>query len=142
MGLARARKRQGLHDDPNQLILPLFVELDFDEKRAEKAAPLVIEEIRDQQPDYDEWTEQELINLHFNLLEQSLEQALNPRSGSFARKDVVDWIERKKVPRVKESAFSFSICCELAGYNPDDLRDSFIEEMKFRKLDPYNRNHD
>jgi hypothetical protein len=136
MGMAR-RKKYGLHEDPNQLILPLFVELDFDEKRQEDVAPSVIEEIRHEQPDYDDWTEEELINLHMHLLEQSLEQGLNPRAGRFARMDVVDWIERRRVPMRKDPAFSFSICCQLAGYDPDELRDTFIEEMKFRGLYPY-----
>jgi len=70
-------------------------------------------------------------------LEQSLEQALNPRGGRFGRMDVCDWIERMKKPGAKHPAFSFSICCQLAGYDPDELRDYFVEEMKFRGLYPY-----
>lgn len=131
------RKRYGLHDDPNQMILPLFVALDFDESRKEAVAPSVIEDIRHEQPDYDDWSEDELVNLHINLLEQSLTQALSPRSGRLARMDVVDWISRITKRGTKEPPFSFAVCCRLSGYDPDELRDTFLEEIKFRGIDPY-----
>lgn len=131
------RKRYGLHDDPNQMILPLFVALDFDESRKEAVAPSVIEDIRHEQPDYDDWSEDELVNLHINLLEQSLTQALSPRSGRLARMDVVDWISRITKRGTKEPPFSFAVCCRLSCYDPDELRDTFLEEIKFRGIDPY-----
>ena len=134
--MAKRQRRLGLHTDPNQFILPLFIALEFNEKLIESVASSVIEEIRHEQPNYDEWSEAELINLHVNLLEQSLVQAFNPRSGKSARKDVVDWISRLKEPGKKNAPFSFPTCCQLAGYNPDDLRDNFHEEMKFRGIWP------
>lgn len=86
--------------------------------------------------DEEEWTQEEVVALHLHLLEQSLSQALNPRSSRSLRLEVLRWVDRTTPYQMKSPAFSFDKCCQLAAYDSDELRDHLHDEMRFRGIHP------
>lgn len=84
----------------------------------------------------EDWTEDELIGLHQYLLEQSMTQALNPRSSKDTRLDVLSWVDVVTPYLSKPAPFSFDACCQFSGYDPEELRDHLHDEMKFRRIHP------
>jgi hypothetical protein len=85
----------------------------------------------------EDWTEDELVQLHQYLLEQSMIQALNPRSSKSTRLDVLDWVDQITPYLQKPAPFSFDACCQFSGYDPEELREHLHDEMKFRGIHPH-----
>jgi hypothetical protein len=135
MGLAK-RRDPGIFDDPRQMLLPLLIDLDFNEEVLQNADPALVEGVRQDQPQLDEWTDDELVQLHQVLLEQSMIQALNPRSSKATRLEVLDWVDQVTPYKEKAKALSFDACCQFSGYDPEELREQLHGEMKFRGIHP------
>lgn len=135
MGLAK-RRETGLFEDPRQMLLPLLIDLDFNEKVLHGADPALVEDVRQDQPQLEEWTDDELVQMHQFLLEQSMIQALNPRSSKATRLEVLEWVDKVTPYKGKADALSFDACCQFSGYDPEELREQLHEEMKFRRIHP------
>jgi len=135
MGMGK-RRDQGLFEDPRQLLLPLLIELDLVGGDQQEPDPAVIEGVRQDQPQLDEWTDEDLVQLHQVLLDQSMIQALNPRSSRATRLEVLDWVDQVTPYKQKAAAFSFDACCAFSGYDPEELREQLHGEMKFRGIHP------
>lgn len=135
MGLAK-RRETGLFEDPRQMLLPLLIDLDFNVEVLHSADPALVEGVRQDQPQLEEWTDDELVQLHQFLLEQSMVQALNPRSSKATRLEVLDWVDQVTPYKGQAGAFSFDACCQFSGYDPEELREHLHDEMKFRRIHP------
>lgn len=123
--------------DPQQMLLPLLVEIGLNEEVGQqKTDPVLIEGLRQDQPQLDEWTDEELVQLHQFLLEQSLTQALNPRSSKATREEVLDWVDQVTPYKQEPAAFSFDACCRFSGYDSEELREELHNEMRFRRIHP------
>lgn len=132
-----------MFDDPRQLILPLLIELEDQPSpkvsavSVVKAAPLAgpVTEVMTS-ADVEAWTDEELEHLHEFLLEQSLEQALNPRSSLSTRIDVLSWADEVTPYKKPMRAFSFDACCYLSGYSSENMREYLHCEMRERGIHP------
>lgn len=133
---AISRRKKDLLADPYQMLLPLLIEVEFSADRQLSSTPEVIEGVRKNQPDLEEWSDEEVVNLHHVLLEQSMIQALNPRSSVDTRLDVLEWVNQVTPYKKKSPAFSFDACCKLSGYDPEELRETLHGEMKYRGIHP------
>lgn len=132
-----------LFEDPRQMILPLLIELE-NQSPANEPAVTVVKTTPAAEPvteamssaDIDQWTDEELEHLHEFLLEQSLEQALNPRSSVSTRVDVLSWVDEVTPYKKPMRAFSFDACCSLSGYSSENMREFLHCEMKERGIHP------
>lgn len=88
---------------PDQLQLPLFV----------ATAGADAEELL-------EWSEAEVASLREAILMDALRTILGFRGRSMWREEAWEWIEDDRV-----HPFSFRVCAETVGVDPDDLRVSF-----------------
>lgn len=92
----------------------------------------------EQEPDEAiEWTVEEIIDLHANLLEMSL-KVLAARGNAHEKLDVLHWIyendyvgevekntpygKRKFIVTNRDVPFSFAFCCRLEGHDPESYR--------------------
>lgn len=135
------RKENRFFDHPDQMLLPLLIELEFFGSTQQETDPAVIEGVRKDQPQLDEWTDDDLVQLHQFLLEQSMVQALNPRSSAETRSEVLHWVDQVTPYRQKSDAFSFDACCKFSGFDPEEMREQLHSEMKFRGIHPKLRNN-
>lgn len=135
----KIQRRKTFLDDENQLLLPLFIEMNFDKQEIEQEIPIVLDDIREEKPDLYDWTDDDIVNLHKHLFEQSLEQALNPRSSKQTRLDVLGWVDRVSPRKGKPEGFSFDACCKILGYDSEELREELHSEMKFRGIHPIHK---
>lgn len=131
------RRKGDLLSDPYQMLLPLLIEIEYSAEKQSNSSPDVIEGVRKNQPDLEQWTDEEVVHLHHVLLEQSMIQALNPRSSADTRIDVLEWVDQITPFKKKSPAFSFDACCKLSGYDPEELRDTLHGEMKYRGIHPH-----
>lgn len=88
---------------PGQLELPLFV----------ATAGADVEKLL-------EWSEAEIASLREAILMDALRTILGFRGRSVWREEAWEWIEDGRV-----HPFSFRVCAEAVGADPDDLRVSF-----------------
>lgn len=84
-----------------------------------------------------EWDDKETIHLHCYLLDQSLHQALNPRSSAKVKREVLHWVNSPTPSRKDHLPFAFDLCCQYAGYNSEALREHLFSEMRTRGIFPY-----
>lgn len=96
------------------------------------------------QDETEEWSESAALQVHYILLERSLEY-LAARGNPHEKLDVINWIFRPETPeeviRQVEGKnerllvpFTFGACCRLQGLDPDSLRDQIATECRERGL--------
>lgn len=105
-------------------------------KKAEKKAPPTLKEqlelvdllLKVDQTEKFEWTDNDIVLMHAGLLEQSLHQLADNRTGDATRKDVLAWMNapEEKVPL----PFSFQLCCLFDGCDPEDVRERALWIMR------------
>lgn len=114
--------------DGLQKVTPSHVELD---NRPQADVPQI--------PWNGEWTDDEIVQLHCILLEESL-GALRAKGNAKDKKDILNWIFFPEVPdfrpvkcgnvnRMVFTPFSLTACCKFTGFDADRLRDALYNEL-------------
>jgi len=92
-----------------QYELPLFFYDDFDE--------------------VEDWSDEEIMGLRSYLLHKTLSILEDGRSCIFVRTESLDWLLDDSI-----HPFSFRVCCEIEGVNPDLMREGVIGLIKQRQI--------
>jgi len=112
----------------DQLILPLFVPLNIEER---------IEPSINHDPVFDpavqqyQWSQEAIEKLHLALLDEALE-TLSDNRLSFKRADEIFlWVDSPTVPQAQiyKQPFSFQFCCQLAGYDHEELAEGLHQSF-------------
>jgi hypothetical protein len=112
--------------DPSQLLLPLYVPLDF----------TVPEELSANTSQDEEetfyWSEQAIRDLHIGILENALNDLKNPRVREKVKREILEWINVPTVPfrYAYKYAFSFQLCCQVAGLDHEEMQACLEERSK------------
>lgn len=75
------------------------------------------------------WSDDEVKQLHMFLLERSMEILADARSGRESVEEILDWISANPT-EPEQLGFSFRLCCAIAGYDEEALRDSLVIEVE------------
>ena len=71
------------------------------------------------------WSESDVQALRRGLLIQAIEALDNPRLGTQARYELLDWLGRDDL-----APFSFVACCRAEGVDADALRDLLVTRFR------------
>lgn len=113
--------------DPSQLLLPLYVPLNF----------TVPEELSANTSQDEEeifyWSEQAIRDLHIGILENALNDLKNPRVRDKVKREILEWINVPTVPfrYAYKYAFSFQLCCQVAGLDHEEMQTCLEERSKY-----------
>lgn len=122
----KPRRRQEGAKAPVQLDFhDLFEQLLVEEKLAEQAAREL--NAIDGEPDAEPWSEEEVYRLHTFLLERSLEVLADTRTSAATVMEILDWMNETPAQRAK--GISFVTCCEIHGYDAEELREQVRYEV-------------
>ena len=69
----------------------------------------------------DRWSDADIQALRMGILMRAIEALDNPRLGTQARSELLDWIGRDDL-----APFSFAACCLAEGVDADALRDLLV----------------
>lgn len=104
----------------NVLSFEVQLELPFDVDTSRREADII--------PIRVEWTENDIFLLRCGILEQSLRFIEDGRVGSQCRNESLEWVASDDA-----GPFSFTVCCQAAGYRVDALRAALEAFSKRRK---------
>lgn len=80
--------------------------------------------------DSEGWTEDEIVLLRYYLLERTLEM-LDGARKSHLQEELLSWVCDKSV-----HPFSFNICAQACGLDPDDLRFGILNMLEINRSRP------
>ncbi len=121
------REVYGMGFDPAQLLLPLYTPLQVDDL-PEVALPGKTAEVEEE---VFEWTDEHIETLHIYLLDNAFEYLKNPQVSIDNKRELIDWINAPYCSSVDihKYPFSFELCCQLTGYNPESLREGINDRF-------------
>ena len=111
--------KRDLYND-RQLWLPLVVSI-FGEPVSRSRLSNGWNNLEEYEADY--WSDEDMIRCHGYLLEQSIKDLLDSRTGLDTKLEIIEWLQAITKPL---KAFSFRTCCELFGYDSDDVRSAVL----------------
>ncbi len=92
--------------------------------------PLFYEDLIENDPiEVHEWSDEEIMGLRCYLLHKTLSILEDGRSCLSVRTESLDWLMSDVI-----HPFSFRVCCETEGVNPDRMREGVLYIMKQRQV--------
>ena len=80
------------------------------------------------EPELEPWTLDDIRRLHAFVLDRSLEVLADTRTGHATVLEILHWISQST--RSGESGIAFVTCCELHGYDANELREQVFAEVE------------
>lgn len=126
----RKRRRRLYRNDPMSVPVQLTIhelleQLRAEDEAADQAARAIdaIEGVVKEEL----WADDEVYMLHLGLLERSIEILADTRTSAATMAEILDWV--RKPPNNNALGLSYRKCCELAGYDADELSEQLFYEV-------------
>jgi hypothetical protein len=72
------------------------------------------------------WTNEEIVHIYDYLVEDSLRNLFDGRCSMETLVEIVNWLMNIDDP----NPFSFTNCCKVSGFDPDEIRDAVLNKFK------------